>query len=114
MGRARTTGRINISQGRSVRVPDSIQPILTREGADVPDVSALRQRISTLESQLQDRASRISQLETQLNGAQQTITNLRSQIDSLFTESQVQSVAREAFEVGVQRVIEYLRQRGII
>jgi len=112
MPRARqeTRGRITVGD-RSIQAPTDIQPILRREGVDTSGlqnrINNLQQRVSSLENQLSDARS-------QANQAESRVQSLQSQLADRFTEGQVRQVAQQAFNQGVQAVVQYLRNQGVI
>lgn len=102
MGRARgrSSGRISISRGRSIELPDDVQPILERSGVDGSRVQQLEQQISQLQNEKSALQNRVAELEGRL---QNTVPL-----------SDARNAVQQAFNAGVQRVIDFLKQRGIL
>lgn len=98
--RGRSSGRISISRGRSIELPDDVQPILEESGVNGSRVTQLEQQVSQLQSEKSALQNRVAELEGQL---QDTVPL-----------SDAQNAVQQAFNAGVQRVIDFLKQRGIL
>jgi len=109
MGRARgqSSGRISISRGRSIELPSDVQPILKEQGADVAQLEDLRAQLQQSRQQVADAQSTIQQLQARNQELQQELRNT-------VPLSEARSAVQQAFQAGVQRVIDFLRQRGIL
>jgi chromosome segregation ATPase len=109
MGRARgrSSGRISISRGRSIELPSDVQPILKETGADVGQLEDLRAQLQQSRQQLADAQSTIQQLQGRNQDLQQELRNT-------VPLAEARSAVQQAFQAGVQRVIDFLRQRGIL
>jgi chromosome segregation ATPase len=119
MGRSRTGQR---SRGRrSIEVPTDLNPILTREGVDGSRTNQLQTRVNNLQNQVSSLQSQVASLKGDKSSLAQTVTQLRSkleqartQLEASYSQEDVQKIAQDYFNLGVQRLIEYLRNQGIL
>jgi len=109
MGRARgrSSGRVSISRGRSIELPDDIQPILKESDVNGSRVQGLEQQVQTLQGANQALENRNQELENR-------IAELEGQLQNTVSISEAQNAVQQAFNAGVQRVIQYLKQQGIL
>lgn len=116
MGRARgqSSGRISVSRGRSIELPSDIQPILKEEGADVGQAGQLRDRIAQLEQQVQKRGQQLQSAQSEIESLRATNQQLQQQLRDTVPLSEARDAVQQAFNAGVQRVISFLKQRGIL
>lgn len=100
--------------GRTIEAPSDVTPILRREGVDTDRVQNLQQRITELESELNQTRGQLRQARSRATDAEQNVQNLQAQLEQAFTADQVRQVAQQAFDQGVQAVVQYLRNQGIL
>jgi len=116
MGRARTTGRgsVSIGRGRSIDVPDDIQPILTEAGANPGNVQELEQQISNLQSRVNGLESTVSNLRSERDSLANQVNSLQTELNNSVSIGEAEDAVRQAFQQGARAVISYLQQQGIL